>query len=439
MVTMDTTGRTQEEQWHAPLAAGPVAGHVAIPGSKSMTNRALVLAAIANGPGRIESPLHARDTALMVDALRAMGTEITEMPDGAWLVTPRRLLGPAKVDCGLSGTVLRFAPPLAALAHGSVTFDGDEKIRVRPNGPLLEALRQLGVAIDDGGRGAAPFRVRGTGRLPGGSVTVDATGSSQFISGLMLAGARFDNGLDVTTAGPVPSGAYLDMNIAMLRERGVDVEAEPGHWSVRPGVVRAFDTVIEPDLSNAAPFAAAALATGGSIVISGWPQSTTQPGGQLPTWLTAMGATCTVSAEGLTVAGGSAIRGLDADLSEFSELVPVLATLAVLADSPSRLTGVAHIRGHETDRIAALAAELSACGAQVSELPDGLEIAPRPLHGRTFRTYHDHRLVMAAAVLGLAVEGVVVENVATVAKTMPDFTQRWQAMLSESQPGPSSP
>lgn len=373
----------------------------------------------------------------MVDALRALGTEITDHTDGSWLVTPRRLLGPATVDCGLSGTVLRFVPAVAALAHGPVRFDGDPKIRERPNGPLLAALRTLGVAIDDGGRGAAPFRVRGIGRLTGGSVRVDATGSSQFISGLLLAGARFENGVEVIAEGPVPSGPYLEMNIAMLRERGVDVQAKSGHWAVRPGPVSALDTRIEPDLSNAAPFAAAALVTGGTVVISGWPQTTTQPGRQLPGWLTAMGARCRLTADGLEVKGGSVIHGLEGDLGNFSELVPVLATLAVLADSPSRLTGVKHIRGHETDRLSALATELSGCGADVRELPDGLEITPRPLHGANFKTYEDHRLVMAAAVLGLAVEGVVIQGAATVAKTMPDFTQRWEATLSESRSGPT--
>lgn len=428
---MVTTSRTPaDERWAAPQAIAPVRARVSIPGSKSMTNRALILSAIANGPSLIRSPLRARDTALMVDGLRAMGVEIIDLPDGAWRVTPRRLLGPAKVDCGLAGTVLRFAPPVAALAHGSVRFDGDPKIRERPNGPLLVALRQLGVAVDDGGRGAAPFIVRGTGRLPGGTATLDATDSSQFISGLLLAAARFDNGLELITTGVVPSAPYLQMNVAMLGERGVQIHAEPARWRVRPGEVQALDTLIEPDLSNAAPFAAAALATGGSVVISGWPESTTQPGGQLPMWLTAMGARCELAPEGLTVTGGPAIRGLEADLGEVSELVPVLAALAVLADSPSRFTGVAHIRGHETDRITALTTELSACGARVSELPDGLEIEPRPLHGRGFRTYADHRMVMAAAVLGLAVDGIVVENVTTVAKTMPDFTRRWQSMLS---------
>ena len=426
---------TSRDPWPAPYAVAPVDARVSVPGSKSMTNRALILAAIAEGPSRIEAPLHARDTALMAEALQAMGTEITEGPDASWIVTARRLLGPARVDCGLSGTVLRFAPPVAALAHGSVGFDGDPRIRERPNAPLLEALRQLGVDIDDGGRGAAPFLVRGTGRLRGGSVRIAATGSSQFVSGLLLAAARFDDGVEVTTDSAVPSAPYLEMNVAMLRARGVHIDAEPGRWSVRPGPVRALDTRIEPDLSNAAPFAAAALATGGRVTIPGWPQTTTQPGGQLPIWLTAMGGHCVVSTDGLTVTGGSAIRGLDADLSDVSELVPVLAALAVLADSPSRFTGVAHIRGHETDRITALATELTACGADVGELPDGLEIRPRRLHGRLFGTYDDHRLVMAAAVLGLAVEGVLVAGAATVAKTMPDFNQRWDAMLANGASG----
>ncbi|MBA3369099.1 MAG: 3-phosphoshikimate 1-carboxyvinyltransferase [Geodermatophilaceae bacterium] len=430
---MDTATLTSATPWLAPYAAAPVDARVTVPGSKSMTNRALVLSALAEGPSRIEAPLRARDTALMADALRAIGTEITDESDGSWIVTPQPLVGPAEIDCGLAGTVLRFVPPVAALARGEFRFDGDPRIRERPNGPLIAALRHLGADIDDDGRGTAPFVVRGTGALPGGSVTVDATGSSQLISGLLLAAARFEDGVEVISAGAVPSAPYLEMNIAMLRERDVDVEADVdagrGRWRVAPGAVRARNVRIEPDLNTAAPFAAAALATGGRVTIPGWPQSTTQPGGQLPRWLTAMGATCAVTAEGLTVSGGSRINGIEADLGEVSELVPVLAALAALADSPSRLTGVAHIRGHETDRITALATELSACGADISELPDGLVIVPRPLHGRSFATYDDHRLVMAAAVLGLAVKGIAVVGASTVGKTMPDFTHRWQAML----------
>lgn len=416
--------------WSAPRATAALDARVRLPGSKSMTNRALILAALADGPSRIEAALHARDTALMVAALQVMGTEITDAADGAWIVTPGELAGPADVDCGLAGTVLRFVPPVATLARGPIRFDGDPRIRERPNAPLINALRELGAEIDDGGQGAAPFVVHGAGGLTGGSVSLDATRSSQLISGLLLTAACFDQGIELTAVGSVPSAPYLDMNIAMLRARGVSVEAEPGWWQVRPGVVRALDATIEPDLNTAAPFAAAALAIGGRVVISGWPDSTTQPGGQLPIWLTAMGGQCEVSPAGLTVTGGSTIKGIDADLSEVAELVPVLAALAVLADSPSRFTGVAHIRGHETDRITALATELSACGAEVDELPDGLVINPRALHGRLFATYDDHRLVMAAAVLALAVEGIVVGGASTVAKTMPDFTQRWESMVA---------
>ncbi len=416
--------------WPAPRATDALDARVRVPGSKSMTNRALILAALADGPSRIGAPLHARDTALMVAALQAMGIDIAAGADGSWVVTPTQLAGPADVDCGLAGTVLRFVPPVATLARGPIRFDGDPRIRERPNAPLITALRELSAEIDDGGRGAAPFVVHGAGGLTGGSVSLDATGSSQLVSGLLLAAARFDHGIEVTAVGCVPSAPYLDMNVAMLRARGVSVEAEPGWWRVHPGVVRGRDVAIEPDLNTAAPFAAAALVTGGRIVVSGWPDSTTQPGGQLPRWLTAMGGHCEVSPAGLTVTGGSRISGIDADLSEVSELVPVLAALAALADSPSRFTGVAHIRGHETDRITALATELSACGAEVDELPDGLVITPRALHGRLFATYDDHRLVMAAAVLALAVDGIVVGGASTVAKTMPDFTQCWETMVA---------
>lgn len=417
--------------WRAPYAAAPVDARVAIPGSKSMTNRALILAALSDGPSRIEAPLRARDTELMAAALRALGAEVTDGPDGrCWLVTPGELVGPADVDCGLAGTVLRFVPPVATLARGAIRFDGDRRIRARPIAPLLIALRQLGAVIDDEGRGWAPFVVRGSGSLPGGEVSVDAAGSSQLISGLLLAAPRFEHGLVVAAHGPVPSAPYLEMNVAMLRQRGVDIVAEPNRWSVRPGAVRAVDVRIEPDLNSAAPFAAAALATGGRMVIPGWPRTTTQPGGQLPTWLTAMGGRCELSAAGLTVTGGSGITGIDADLREVAELVPVLAALAVLAGSPSRFTGIGHIRGHETDRIAALATELSALGAEVSELRDGLTITPRPMHGGSFATYDDHRLVMAAAVLGSAVKDIRVQGAGTVAKTMPDFVARWQAMFA---------
>ncbi|WP_067490325.1 3-phosphoshikimate 1-carboxyvinyltransferase [Actinomadura hibisca] len=418
-----------EQHWPAPVAAGPVDAVVPLPGSKSMTNRALILAAIADGPGTVERPLRSRDSELMVGALRAMGVLIDEEGDG-WRVTPGALSGPAQVDVGLAGTVMRFLPPVAALAGGPVRIDGDPRARERPMGPIITALRALGVEIDDGGRGALPFTVHGAGAVEGGAVTIDASGSSQLVSGLLLAAPRFAKGVEVRHEGPpVPSAPHLEMTVRMLREAGAVVETEPDVWRVAPGPLAGRAWPIEPDLSNAAQFLGAALVTGGRVTVPGWPSDTAQPGDALRGLLTAMGAQVERGADGLTVRGTGSFTGLDADLHEVGELTPVLAALAALADGPSRLTGIAHLRGHETDRLAALVTEINALGGDVRELPDGLEIRPRRLHGGVFHTYDDHRMVMAAAVLGLAVPGVEVENPATVGKTLPDFTELWTGML----------
>ncbi len=453
---------TPGQDWHAPAATGPVRAVVTLPGSKSITNRALVLAALADGPGLIRRPLRARDTLLMAAALRTLGVGIDEDPvnaDGApgssWRVTP----GPPgagdggvrTVDVGNAGTVLRFVPPIAALTLGKVAFDGDPRARERPVGPLITALRELGAVIDDGGRGALPFTVAGRGHLAGGAVTLDASGSSQLISALLLAGARFDKGVEVHHQGPpVPSSPHVAMTVGMLNDAGVRVDSTgPDSWRVHPGPLRARSVDVEPDLSSAAPFLAAALVTGGAVTIPGWPARTTQPGDVLRELLVAMGGRCDLTAAGLTVHGSAAIHGMTADLRDVTELVPVLTALAALASSPSRFTGIAHMRLHETDRLAALAREINTLGGQVTELPDGLVITPRPLHaasaaaattagpdkprdggaGHAFATYDDHRLVMAAAVLGLAVPGIRVANAATVAKTLPGFTQLWTEML----------
>jgi 3-phosphoshikimate 1-carboxyvinyltransferase len=414
-----------EPSWPAPLASGPVDAAVALPGSKSMTNRALVIAAIAAEPTVVHAPLRSRDTLLMADALRALGVRIDG--DGDWRVTPGALSGPATLDVGLAGTVMRFVPPIAALAAGTIAFDGDERSRQRPMGPMLAALRDLGVTVEGD---ALPFSVTGAGTVTGGAVTMDASGSSQFVSGLLLAAARYDKGVEIRHEGPpVPSAAHLAMTAQMLRAAGGQVEMADGHWRVAPGALRGGTIDIEPDLSNAAPFLAAALVTGGRVTVRDWPAETTQPGDALRALLTAMGATVTDDPGGLCVAGGR-LRGIDADLADVSELTCVLAALAALADSPSRLTGIAHMRGHETDRLAALTAEINGLGGDVRELADGLEIRPRPLHGGVFHTYHDHRMVMAAAVLGLAVPGVLVENLATVGKTLPSFEALWTELVS---------
>jgi 3-phosphoshikimate 1-carboxyvinyltransferase len=441
--------------WRAPAASGPVAARVLLPGSKSVTNRALVLAALASGPGTITNPLQARDTELMAGALRALGTTIDNIDSlnaarvRVWRVTPGRAGGAATVDVGNAGTVLRFVPPAAALAPGDVEFRGDERASRRPVGPLLAALRDLGAVVDDEGRGCVPFVVRGHGGVSGGTVTLDASGSSQLVSGLLLSAPRYDKGVEVRHEGPrVPSAPHIAMTVQMLRDAGIEVEtgtrpggASPGEfrvpnvWRVHPGEPKPAAVTVEPDLSNAAPFLAAALVTGGAVTLAGWPERTSQPAREILEVFTSMGAACTPTPDGMRVAAAGPVRGVTADLRDVNESAPVLTALAALADSPSVFTGIGHMRGHESDRLAALAAEIGALGGDVTERPDGLEIRPRPLRadGAVFASHDDHRLVMAAAVLGLAVPGgLPVGHAATVAKTFPGFTQMWADMLEQS-------
>ena len=417
--------------WPAPRPDGPVERVVSLPGSKSLTNRALLLAAIADGPSVVRRPLRSRDTLLMAAALRALGTSI-EDADGHWAVTPGAWDRDADVDCGLAGTVMRFVPPVAGLARGTVGFDGDPHMRLRPVGQMLSALAALGVRIDDGGRGALPFAVHGGGSVPGGTVTIDASASSQFVSALLLAGARYEHGVDVRHVGkPVPSLPHIEMTVQMLRQHGVEVDdTDANRWAVAPGPVRAVDHDIEPDLSNAAPFLALGAATGGTVTVTDWPATTTQPGDQLREILALMGCDVGPSGGGLTVSGPTRLSGVDLDLHDVGELTPAVAALCALADSPSHLRGIAHIRGHETDRITALATELGRLGAEVTEREDGLSITPAPLHGGVFHTYADHRMAHAAVILGLAVDGVLVEDVATTSKTFPDFAAAWTSAVT---------
>jgi 3-phosphoshikimate 1-carboxyvinyltransferase len=434
-MSRDGQDDAMSEVWATPYARGPVDAVVSLPGSKSITARALVLAALAEGPSRLVRPLRARDTDLMAAGLRALGTGIAVDDSGPapdWLVTPAPLRGPAEVDAGLAGTVLRFLPPVAALAAGPVRLDGDARLRDRPNAGLIDGLRQLGVEVDDGGRGRAPFTVHGTGAVRGGAVTVDASESSQVVSGLLLAAARFDEGIDLALTGGVPSLPHVEMTVRTLAEHGVAVEATDRGWRVSPGPVAAIDRVIEPDLSNAAPFLAAALVTGGRVTVRDWPVDTTQPGAQLDRLLTAMGADVVRTPEGLQVTGGPRITPLVADLGDVGELTPVLAALCAFADGESRLTGIAHLRGHETDRLQALDEVLSAVGAGVEQLPDGLVITPGPGRPARLDSYADHRMVMAGAVLGLGCVGVEIADHSTVGKTLPDFTTRWAGLLENS-------
>ncbi|MFD7654392.1 3-phosphoshikimate 1-carboxyvinyltransferase [Actinosynnema sp. NPDC059797] len=416
------------EQWFAPTADGPVHATVPVPGSKSITNRALVLAALADRPSTVGAPLRSRDTLLMAAALRSLGIGVDDGPDGSWLVTPRPLRGPARVDCGLAGTVMRFLPPAAALAVGEVAFDGDEHARVRPMTTILDALRALGADVEGG---ALPFTLRGAGAVPGGEVTIDASASSQFVSGLLLSGARYDRGVVVRHSGrPVPSLPHIEMTVSMLREAGVEVDDSTRDvWRVAPGPIAGRDRHVEPDLSNATPFLAAAAVTGGSVTVPGWPERTTQPGGAVRELFERMGCRVELTAGGLTLTGPDRLTGVDVDLRDESELTPTVAALAALADGPTRISGVAHIRGHETDRIAALAAEINRLGGEVEETEDGLVITPRPLRGGPWRAYADHRMATAGAIIGLVVEGVAVDDIGSTTKTIPDFPGMWSALL----------
>jgi len=416
--------------WPAPRATRPVDARVELPGSKSLTNRALVLAALADGPGVVRRALRSRDTELMAGALRTLGADI-DTSGADWTVRPGVLAGGGTVDCGLAGTVMRFVPPVAALADGPVGFDGDAHARTRPMAEVIKALRALGVTIDDGGRGTLPLTVEGTGSVRGGRVEIDASASSQFVSALLLAAPRYADGVDVLHVGkPVPSMPHIDMTVACLRAHGVEVDdSEPNRWRVHPGVIEARETAIEPDLSNAAPFLMLAMTAGGSVTVPAWPASTTQAGDALRDLLQQMGGSVRLDADGLTVTGTGAVHGIDVDLHDLGELTPALAALCALADSPSHLRGIAHIRGHETDRLAALATELAGLGADVTEHPDGLEIRPATLHRGVFHTYADHRMAHAAVVLGSAVDGVEVENVATTSKTFPGFADVWAGLF----------
>jgi 3-phosphoshikimate 1-carboxyvinyltransferase len=404
-----------------------------------VTNRALILAAQAQSPSLLKRPLISRDTELMVAGLRAMGISIKET-DSAWEITPAPLRGPAKVDVGNAGTVMRFLPPLSALAHGDISFDGDPRSYERPLGPVISALEDLGIEIEHGGRYSLPMIVKSKGQIPGGALTIDASASSQFLSALLLIAPSTRDGIVAThKGGPLPSMPHIDMTVQMLRDFGaqVSVDKSSNSWSVSAGALQGQDLVIEPDLSNAAPFLSIAMVCGGSITIADWPEVTTQPGDQLREILAAMGATITRDNDkgGLTITGGESIHGIDIDLHDVGELTPAIAALAALADSPSHLRGIGHLRLHETDRLAALTREINSLGGKVVEEETALHITPhgamgKGLHGGIFHTYEDHRLATAGAVIGLVIPGVEVENVATTRKTLPDFPGLWQSLVS---------
>ncbi|MDK8525193.1 3-phosphoshikimate 1-carboxyvinyltransferase [Corynebacterium sp. MSK150] len=419
------------QPWSAPQAAGPIAWAQHVPGSKSITNRAFILAALANGPSTLRAPLVSRDSQLMEKALESMGVRFEH--DGEDIhVTPGPLKG-ATVDCGLAGTVMRFIPPVAALADGAVLVDGDEQAYARPMSTTLDALRQLGVEVDGD---SLPFTVRSHGVPEGGEVTIDASGSSQFVSGLLLAGACFKKGITVThEGGPLPSMPHVEMTVGMLRQAGVRVDSGENTWTVHPGPIAGREWAIEPDLSNATPFLAAAAVTGGRVTIKRWPANTTQPGDAIRHILVDMGVMVTQEPGFVTAKGSKdgALQGIERNMGDIGELTPTVAALCALADTPSTLTGIAHLRGHETDRLKALAHNINALGGKVTELADGLHIDPAPLHGGEWPCYADHRMATAGAIIGLRVPGVEVEDISTTAKTLPGFDRMWETMVDPEQ------
>lgn len=412
----------------APLASKPLNATVTLPGSKSLTNRELVLSALATEPTTLTGALESRDSSLMIAALEALGAGF----DGQTF-TPATFDRKASIDCGLAGTVMRFVPPLALLSSEPVFFDGDEGARRRPMKTTIDSLRALGGVVENSD-GSLPFTVIGNGKVAGGELTIDASSSSQFVSGLLLAAARFEQGLTLRHEGEhLPSMPHIEMTLQCLRERGVVVsQPEPTVWRVEPGPISGGSKAIEPDLSNAGPFLAAAMVAGGSVTIPGWPTATTQVGDEFDGLLQRMGAHIVRDERGLTITGNGTIQGIDVDLSIGGELAPVFAALAVLAESPSRLRGIAHLRGHETDRLKALATEINRIGGDCEETDDGLIIRPtNTLHGAKFETYEDHRMATTAAIIGLRVPGIIVENIGTTAKTMPNFKELWLEMLGE--------
>ena len=474
--------------WPAPLvpASSETAGKnalVHIPGSKSLTNRYLLLATLADSPSYLRAPLHSRDSALMIEALRQLGAGIelvpTDSPFGPDIkVTPLNFaqadsIQPqaVSIECGLAGTVMRFVPALAALLPGEFAFDGDPHARQRPMGPVLEGLRQLGVQVDyEQGENALPFVLRSPGLASAEGVSeapvvrIDASTSSQFVSALLLMAPRLPQGMVLVHEGSsVPSIPHIQMTVEALRQMGIRVqehypnqgnETEGGEyrWTVHPGSFPGFEMTIEPDLSNAGPFLAAAVVTGESVTIPHWPEpaadssaGTTQVGDMWRELLPALGAQVRYSEGRLTVTGPVQLPEGDFsfDLSVGGELAPTMAAACAFVKGRVELTGIAHLRGHETDRLAALAAEINRLGGSAHDTADSLVIeAPIPATVEAAqvlaRTYDDHRMATFAAIIGLRRPNVVVQNVATVAKTMPQFTAMWEDMLVQWQTGAST-
>ena len=393
---------------------------VTVPGSKSLTNRALVCAALADGTSTITGALVADDTAAMSDCLRSLGASV------AWDGTTVTVTGlgghiavaEATLDARLSGTTSRFVLPLLALGAGRFTLDGEEQLRRRPMGPSLEALRHLGADVEERGEpGHLPVVVQGPVR--GGEAAVRGDLSSQFVSGLLLAAPAMPDGLRVTLRSSLVAAPFVAMTVEVMRAFGAEVD----DLVVRPGTYRARDFQVEPDASAASYFLGAAALLGDRVTVEGLGAGSLQGDVGFAGVLERMGATVEVG-DSLTVTGG-ALRGIDVDLGDMPDMAQTFAVLAACAEGPSRVRGVAVIRGHETDRITAVVNELRRVGVGAEETDDGFTIEPAPLRPATVETYEDHRMAMSFGLLTLREPGIEIADPAVVAKTFPGF---WDAL-----------
>ncbi len=414
--------------------SGPVDATVLLPGSKSITNRALVCAGLAAGPTTLRNWLDADDTQAMIGALRAMGVEIEDRADGLHIRSEGLAPTVVAIDARQSGTTSRFLLPVLALDSTPRRLDGDEQLRVRPMGEAFAALRALGARIDEEGvPGYLPAVVEGP--LAGGEVELAGDVSSQFLSGLLLAAPQMPSGLQVTVSTSLISRPYVDMTVAVMHAFGASVRVLDGTtWIVDPARYRGVDFEIEPDASAASYAWAAAVVTGGSVTVPGLHRGSLQGDVAFAGVLEQMGARVRYDDDAITVAAGSTLRGIDVDLSQLSDTVPTLAVVAAFAEGPTTIRNIGFIRNKETDRIAAPVAELRRCGVEARSTDDGLVIDPRPVQPAVVQTYGDHRMAMAFALFGLCVPGIEIADPGCVAKTFPGYWDLLDELRSGSGP-----
>ncbi len=418
--------------WHAPTINGAINSTLEIPGSKSATNRAFVLAALGDKNSIITNPLFARDTNLMLEALEKLGCNVVKKSNSVEISPMKKDHSEISIDVGLAGTVMRFVPPLAALSSGTSHFDGDERARNRPMKTLIESLKKLNVKVIDNHQGKLPFSIISDGQITGGEIEIDASESSQFISALMLVGAKFKNGLTIKHVGQnLPSLPHIEMTIEMLKEVGVKTnQINATTWRIDNQNIYSKNWLVEPDLSNAGPFLAAAMVTKGEIKINDWPLQTTQAGNSWIEILSLMGANIQLNSKQLILKNESDIKGINYNLNNVGELTPVLVAISLFANSKSEFTGISHLRGHETDRLAALVENITAIGGDAKETEDGLIINPKQLHGGVWKAFDDHRMATAGAVIGLKVKDIYVDDISTTSKTLPNFENLWNKMVN---------